>query len=214
MKLMTHARRKQAIVGVVGLAALGAGAYAITNQLSDDKPRAAFVVPADVPTSPSPSPSSSVVADAPPPRKATTSVSTATKTKKQQIDSVRGTAAKTAKQVERPVTSMKVNEADVTVKKVPVAAGTLQVVSASQDLTGKRELAWVQGQKGDKVGPAVCTQKISLVAGQAPRERKTLLLCWRTSAGKSVYTIAINPKGKPSAARSVAELNKVWSSLS
>ena len=27
------------------------------------------------------------------------------------------------------------------------------------------------------------------------------------------YTIAIDPKGKPSAARSVAELNRVWSAL-
>jgi len=213
---MTHARRKQAIVGIVGLAALGAGAYLVTEQLSDDKPRAAFVVPADPPVSspavspPSPSPSSSSPAEEPPRKKATTSA----KTKKQQIDEVRGTAAKAAQQVQRPVTSMKVNEADVTVKKIPVAAGTLQVVSAPQDLTGKRELAWVQGQKGDKVGPAWCTQKISLATGVPPATRDTLLICWRISAAKSVYTIATAPKGKPSAARSVAELNKVWSALS
>ncbi|GLZ01700.1 hypothetical protein [Actinoplanes sp. NBRC 103695] len=214
---MTHARRKQVIVGVVGLAALGAGAYAITDQLSDDKPRAAFVVPADVPTS-SPSSASAEPADAPAPRKkATTSASTATttgtKTKKQQIDAVRGAAAEAAQQAQRPVTSMKVNEADVTVKKVPVPAGTLQVVSAPQDLTGKRELAWVQGQKGEKVGAAACTQSITLAEGVPPKKRDTLLICWRISAAKSVYTIAIDPKGKPSAARSVAELNRVWSAL-
>jgi hypothetical protein len=88
------------------------------------------------------------------------------------------------------------------------------VVSAPQDLTGVRELAWVAGQKGDRVGSASCTQSITLAAGAPPRKRDTLLICWRVSAAKSVYTIATNPKGKPSAERSVAELNKVWSTIS
>jgi cytoskeletal protein RodZ len=218
MKLMTHARRKQAIVGIVGLAALGAGAYVATDHLTGSSPTAQPAPPPVV------EPTSAVASPEPPTqtpeKKATTSehsaapsATPATKTRKQQIDEVRGTAAKAAGQVERPVVSATVDDADVTVKKVPVGAGMLQVMSARQDLTGKRELAWVSGQSGDKVGEASCTQKISLVAGAPPKKRDTLLICWRVSTAKSVYTVAVNPKGKPSAALSVSELNKVWSSF-
>jgi hypothetical protein len=212
---MTHARRKQAIAGVVGLAALGAGAYLVTDQLTDAEPKAAFVAPAAVPSAPSAessppaAPPAAEAAEAPPAKTAP-----AAKTRKEQIDEVRGTAAKAAGQVERPVTSMRVNEANVTVKKIPQSSGILQVFSAPEDLTGKRELAWVQGQKGVKVGSSNCTQSITLAEGMPPKKRDTLLICWRVSAAKSVYTIATNPKGKPSAARSVAELDKVWSALS
>src|SRR4051812_14455066 len=41
MELMTNARRKLAIVGVVGLAAvMGSGAYVLTDHLAGDKPTA------------------------------------------------------------------------------------------------------------------------------------------------------------------------------
>lgn len=228
---MTNARRKQAIVGIAGLAVLGAGAYVVTDRVAGDEPRvvseagavatevpsvtapvtepAATAAPTQTPRKDAASPAKSATTKAAPPPSSTP----ATKTRKQQIDEVKGSAAKAAQEVQRPVTSATVNAADVTVKKVPTASGQLQVFSAPQDLTGKRELAWVLGQKGDKVGAASCTQKISLVAGEPARKRDTLLICWRTSAAKSVYTIAIDPEGKPSAQRSVGELDKVWSAM-
>jgi hypothetical protein len=89
---------------------------------------------------------------------------------------------------------------------------TLKVVSAREDLTGKRELVWV-ADDGVRVGTSRCTQNFRIQPGSKARVRPTLLMCWRTSAQRSVYTIAVDLDGPPSKLRSVAEINKVWSTL-
>jgi hypothetical protein len=90
--------------------------------------------------------------------------------------------------------------------------GTLKVVSALADLTGQQELAWVAGP-GDRVGDAECSQRIRLSPDVPVLVHPTLLLCWKTSATKSVYTLAVDPKGKPSAQVSVAALDRQWARL-
>ncbi|MEU8813362.1 hypothetical protein [Actinoplanes sp. NPDC048796] len=88
----------------------------------------------------------------------------------------------------------------------------LRVVTARSDLTGQRELGWV-ADEGEKVGDARCTQTVKLSNNPVARKRPTMVICWRTSATKSVYTVMINLDEKPSKTRSVAALDKAWAKL-
>jgi len=88
----------------------------------------------------------------------------------------------------------------------------MRIVSARGNLTGQGALAWVVDD-GEKVGHAHCTQKIQLSNNPKPKVRPTLLLCWRTSATRSVYTLAVNLDGPPSKKASIAALEKAWAKL-
>ncbi|GAB7049691.1 hypothetical protein [Catenuloplanes indicus] len=88
----------------------------------------------------------------------------------------------------------------------------MKVASARADLTGYRELSLIT-EKFDRVGDTRCTKTIRTSPDVPPRERPTLLLCWRISATKSVYTVAVDMDGKPSRAESVAALEKRWNEL-
>ena len=90
--------------------------------------------------------------------------------------------------------------------------GILRVVSSRSDLTGQRELAWI-ADRGDPIGDARCTQKIRLSNNAKADVRKTLLICWRTSADRSVFTVAVRLDGKPSRRTSLAAIEKGWSQL-
>jgi hypothetical protein len=89
---------------------------------------------------------------------------------------------------------------------------TLRVVTAKGDLTGQRELAWA-ADEGRVVGNARCTQNFRLNPGDPAGVRPTMLLCWRVSETKSVFTVAVDLNGKPSEKESVATIEKAWSSL-
>ena len=88
----------------------------------------------------------------------------------------------------------------------------LRVVSAPGDLTGQKALAWVVDD-GKRVGDANCTQKIKLSNNPTARTRPTLLLCWRTSTKRSVYTLLVDLDGKPSTDKSITALNEAWSAM-
>jgi hypothetical protein len=88
---------------------------------------------------------------------------------------------------------------------------TLRIVSAKGDMTAQDELAWVDG--GHRAGPVTCTQDFRF-SGDAPAQfRPTMLVCWRTSATKSVYTVMVDQRGKPSESASVAALSREWRTL-
>ena len=89
---------------------------------------------------------------------------------------------------------------------------TLRVVSARTDLTGTRELAWA-ADAGHLVGDARCTQNVRLTPTAPARVRPTLLLCWRTSAERSAYTVAVDLDHRPSERDSVASLDQAWARL-
>jgi len=89
---------------------------------------------------------------------------------------------------------------------------TLRVVSARGDLSGQRELAWV-ADSGHQVGDARCTQNFRIGPSAAPRVRPTMMLCWRTSAHRSVYTVAVDVQHPPSEKASVATIDQVWGQL-
>jgi len=89
---------------------------------------------------------------------------------------------------------------------------TLRVVSARGDLTGQRELAWV-ADAGHPVGDALCSQNFRFNPGSSAGPRPTMLICWHTSADRSVYTVAVDIDHPPSERASVATIDRVWSTL-
>jgi hypothetical protein len=92
------------------------------------------------------------------------------------------------------------------------AGATMRLVSARSDLTGQQELGWV-ADKGEPVGKARCTKKIQLSNNSKAGVRKNLLICWRTSATKSVFTVTVDRDGKPSKRKSVAAIAKRWAEM-
>src|SRR2546423_606895 len=106
-------------------------------------------------------------------------------------------------------------EAGVTVTNfgsMPKDHHTLRVVSGRMDLSGRHELAWA-ADTGHPVGDARCTQNYRIGPSSAPRVRPTMLLCWRTSAHRSVFTVAVDIEHRPSEQDSVDTIDRVWSTL-
>ncbi|MCA2215927.1 hypothetical protein [Jidongwangia harbinensis] len=228
-------RRRTAVAGVVGLAAvLGGGAFLMTDHLTDEpaavtadagasaplEPPADGAPPAATADSPSPGPARTPAGAkaAPSPAPAATTAKPRPRTTAEIIDALKGAAAKATDNVKRaPVgPGAPLSDADVKVTESGApsdAAGMLRVVSAAGNLAGQRELGWVSGLKGEKVGAARCSQTIRLSPNAPARERPTLLLCWRTSATKSVYTLAVNHHKRPSKQASVAALTRAWNQL-
>ncbi|MBB4745726.1 hypothetical protein BJY16_009185 [Actinoplanes octamycinicus] len=144
--------------------------------------------------------------------KATTSMSV-----QEEIEAARDAAAKAGYPLKRPLQPKPKTNAsgpvEVTNKGTLKEDGaTLRTVSARYDLTGQRELLWTAGES-KKVGKAECTQTFRFDNDSKPKERSTMLLCWRTSDAKSVLTVAVTMKGRPSAKKTVAALEKKWKQM-
>ncbi|MFI7547999.1 hypothetical protein [Actinoplanes sp. NPDC049599] len=223
-------RRKQVFAGVAGVAVLGAGAFLVTSQLADEtrtetRDAAALAPAVGDSGDPSASATASASASASPSPSATVSPSvkpsppTLSKAERERVRVVRSAAAKASSKVHRPLVPRNggatVAAADLNVSvigSVQKNGEELRLYSARQDLTGQKELAWVTDDH-ERVGTASCTQKIRLSQDVKARERPTLLICWRTSTEKSVYTVAVKMDGRPSASKSVATINKEWARL-
>ena len=221
-------RRQQAIAGVAGLAVLGAGAYLVTAQVVDntrtETKDAAALAPA--PLEPHP-PSASESASAEPSESASASASPSavtpappapskTLTAEQRVAKARAAASKAGYPVKRGlVPTAKVAAGPVSVRNTGSLqqGGTMRIVSAPYDLTGTRELLWA-ADEGNPAGDDVrCTQNFKLSNDTEARVRPSMLLCWRTSAGKSVVTVAVARKGKPASAASVAVIDREWAKI-
>jgi hypothetical protein len=220
--------RKQAIAGVAGLAAvLGGGAFFATDALTRGSGSIAPDTRALAPVAPSASSSASAAQSSPKPssrapavgvsRTSTPSAQARPKTAAERVAAARSAAAKDGVPVQRPVpqaTAAAVVE-DLTVTEsgsLRRDRGTLRVVSARGDLAGQRELAWV-ADGGYAVGDARCSQTFRFANNATPARKANLLVCWRTSAGKSVYTVTVNLDGRPSKRDSVAALDQEWNRL-
>jgi hypothetical protein len=215
--------RGRLAAGAIGLAAVvGGTTFALVNVSGEEARTAVAEVAAPAPvTSESVAPSASTVPSGPVSSAGTTVVEMPSRT----VTALPSTAA------ERKASALRAGAGDVKVQR-PLIEGPqlpgeitvsergsvredgkmLRVVSARKDLTGYDELAWVAGA-GKRVGSSRCTQEIRLSNEQKPKKRPTLLLCWRTSAERSVYTVAVNVKQKPSQRESVAAINKAWAKL-
>jgi hypothetical protein len=100
----------------------------------------------------------------------------------------------------------------VTIGSLPVNHRSFRIVSGRTDLSAFRELAW-RADAGQAVGDARCTQTFRFNASMPPGERPTTLLCWRTSATRSAYTLAVDLDKRPSSTESVALLDRAWNGL-
>ncbi|HEX8344216.1 MAG TPA: hypothetical protein VF657_05665 [Actinoplanes sp.] len=225
-------RRKQAVAGGVGLAALlGAGAFLVTQQRADDSrttltnvgaPTLALSV--DPATSPSESTAASTAATSPSaaasasPRSATprpaASPSLPPEVAK-RIAAARRAAEKDGVPVLRPVPQATADVAEVKVANtgsLKEDKQTMRLVSGRGDLSGQKELAWV-ADDGQVVGSSRCSQTFKLANNTKPERKPNLLICWRTSATKSVYTVAVDLDGDPSEQKSVAAIDAEWKRL-
>jgi hypothetical protein len=221
-------RRKQVIIGVVGLAVLGAGTALVTDRIADSNSTVTADTAALAPAAPevltdSPSASAAPSSASASASASATSASAApsespAKSRKDSIAEVRELARQPNNNVRRPPAKADAFEVDDEDLKITSTGSlkddkaTLKVVSARQDLTGQRELSWA-ADEGKLVGKVRCTQKVRFAEGAPAVEKPTLLLCWRTSEAKSVYTLAVNLTGKPSTKRSVTAVNKEWKKL-
>ena len=223
-------RRKQAAVGAVGLAAvLGGGAFAVTEAVTRDS---GSVTPEPAALAPK-TPTTAATASTPAVRKTTASrppavsvsrtpspspaESARPKTAAERVAAARSAAAKDGVKVQRPLPAVTAAGApsDLTVTDSGSQGedgGTLRVVSARGDLTGYKELSWV-ADDGDPVGSARCSQTFRFADNAKPARKPNLLVCWRTSAAKSVYTVMVDLDGHPSEQDSVAALAKRWAAM-
>ena len=222
-------RRKLAVAGAAGLAAiLGGGAFLLTDALTDEPKtttsEVAALAPQAAPASVAPSASdgsSSAVRRtpaSPAAQRATPAPSQKPKTFRERLTQAREANEKAGTTPRNPLrpTNGVITPAAVTVQEsgsVRKDGRSLRVMSARSDLTGQRELAWVAG-KGERVGTARCSQNFQLSNSVKPKVRPTLLVCWRTSATKSVYTVSVDVKRPPSKQASVAAIDEAWAKLS
>ncbi|XVU23493.1 hypothetical protein ACQPZJ_40555 [Actinoplanes sp. CA-054009] len=221
-------RAKQAVVGVAGLAVLGAGAYFVTTQVTDRNattetrdagamaPLASPATATPPPASPEPTAEADTVA---PTKGAIKQTSSPTPTPSEslnvdeQIKKAREKAAKDGHPVQRALTAAPgAKTGPVNKRNEQLPNGTLRVITAKHDLTGSGELLWA-ADKGKKTGSMSCTQNFKFSNNSKPSVRPNMLLCWRTSAGKSVVTVLVDQDGKPSTEKSAEVISSEWAKL-
>jgi hypothetical protein len=222
-------RLKKAAVAVVGLGAVGGGAYFATTLLSGNPPGYVSGGPdALAPVAPAPSPSASVAASpsrTPPegpspgpqigtrngvPQSARPSPTPSIPDDQVAAAQVGGLLA-AAPQPAR--SGMGIASGPVTVSTETGTDGSsIRVVAARYDLTG-RWSPLSPGDQGHAVGDARCTAKLAALPGGPASERPTMLMCWRMSPLKSVVTVAIRPQSRPLAGASVDVLDRSWKAM-
>lgn len=225
------ARRMQIAAGVTGLAALlGGGAYVITDRIvNHDDSAVTQDVGALAPVAPGAVSEPSAAASLSVATTASSSPTSATPSAKptaspmrspdsaavrKQIQAARDAAAKDGIPLQRPLQQRgkMVAESQISTRTEQTSEGTIRISSAKADLSGQGDQL-LAADNGTLVGHARCAHKVHFSADAAPREIPTLLLCWRTSSQRSVVTIAVAKKGRPSAAASAATIDREWSKL-
>jgi hypothetical protein len=225
--------RRQLAIGTVGLAAvLGGGAYLLTPQLVDrqhnvaapDSVRLAPVTPAQataesvpfVSSGGSASPSTSVpasasgsLAESPSPSRSPDSAAV-----RRQIDQARAAAAKAGHPLQRQlITKGELPaSAGLTTRMERTANGTLRITSAKGDLTGREDQV-LAADDGTPVGDVRCTQNFHFANNATPRKIATMMLCWRTSATRSVLTLGVTRQGPPSPSMYTPVIDREWAKL-
>ncbi|HEY0532666.1 MAG TPA: hypothetical protein VGD29_13835 [Actinoplanes sp.] len=220
-------RLKKAAVAVVGLSALGGGAYFATTLLAGNPPGYVSGGPdALAPVAPQPSPSPS--ASPSPPRSEGPSPGPQPGTRNAVRQSARPSPTPSipddevaADQVSRLLEAspqpaapgMAIAGGPVTVSSETGTDGSsIRIVAARYDMTG-RWSPLSPGDSGQAVGDARCTAKLAAVPGGPVSERPTMLMCWRMSPLKSVVTVAIRSHGRPLAGASVNVLDRNWTAM-
>ncbi|WIM94935.1 hypothetical protein ACTOB_006994 [Actinoplanes oblitus] len=220
-------RRKQALVGATGLAAVLAGAGFLATQLMQASqpslPEPAALAPATTQT-PSDAPVTSDVPTQPPASRATKPAQAAKRSPtptpsvdrakiEQEIAAARASAAADGVPLKRPLTAPNGVQEATSVRTESTREGSVRITTAHYDLTGHQPLL-IAADRGKPVGGGVrCTNKVRFSANAPAVERPSLLLCWRTSSERSVVTMATNPSGEPDPQDSVKIIDREWATL-
>ncbi|GAA4590288.1 putative low-complexity protein [Actinoplanes octamycinicus] len=216
-------RRSQAIFGASALAALALGGALVATQHSGDQESKAEPGRARMPAATGQAGSTRAGADKAAPKEAEAkqqtqdgAVAKQPRTKEERIAAVREAAAKHTTKINYPLppppSGRMLTDAELHAKVTRDGGETRRLYSARTDLTGQKELAWVT-EDHQTIGAVSCTDKVRFSATTPAKARPTLLICWRISDARSVYTVAVNPDGKPSLKRSVAAIEKEWSRM-
>jgi hypothetical protein len=227
-------RRRKLVAGISGLAVvLGVGAFYATgslahkDQIAPDAGALTPFAPADSPTPTPTQPTGTAAATrtglavgpswspSPDLSKTAPSATASPKSAEQEVRDAREAAAKDGVPLMRPRPTTTLAAAAVTATdsgSLKKDGTTLRLVSARGDLTGQRELGWVAGG-AKRYGDATCSQTMQFANNEKPKKIANLLICWRTSATRSVATVMVNVNGHPSRAASVAALDKRWKEL-
>jgi len=216
--------RARFAIAAVGLAAgLGAGAYVITDNLVN-RSATTTEIGALAPQSPdggaaSGTPAPSVTsASVESPQVSPSSQSVAQSISPEVVKKIREAREKMAKdgvKVDHPAApqaAQATSDVSMSTTGSLKEGGILRVVAAREDLTGQRELAYVAGGLMRHRG-VLCSQTFKFSTNPAPRKRPNLVMCWRTSADRSVITMVVDPKGHPSPDKAVNALEKKWRSM-
>lgn len=212
------ARHRRATAGVAGLAGvLGTGAYVLTAQVTTDRTTttsrdAAIGAVATASAGPSGTP---VPPNSSTPPAAETSASPIPSKVVEEIKEARRKMADDGVPVKRPAVPKATATADdvrVATKGSLSEGGIVRMVTARGDLTGQRELAWVAGGVAEYRN-VPCSQTIRFSTSSRPEKKPNLLVCWRTSAKKSVVAIVVDPKGHPSREKAVDALEQKWRNM-
>jgi hypothetical protein len=230
-----HSRKRRlAVAGVVVLAALlGGGAYLITAKVTGGQHTDAGDTGALVPMVTTPAVGDTAGSGEPTPATATATPKPTISTKQavkqslspspiptesmsveDQIKAARELAAREGHPLQRALTTAPGVAAAEAVQERNEARpnGSLRIVTARSDLTGQRELLWA-ADGGTRYGDVTCTQNFRFSNNSKPTIRPTLLLCWRTSARKSVATVLVDREGKPSTTECARIIDEEWAKL-
>lgn len=224
-------RTRIALIGTGGAAVVLAGGALLAAQASDSRqslPEPAALAPLSTATPTMSESAPAVMASAAPSEaagsaSAPASPSPSLKKKEErkqktseevrkEIKEARAKAAADGVPLKRPL-KQKAAEVAVNERTVTSGGGTIRITTARGDLTGQRALS-IAADEGERVGDGVrCTNRIRFSEGVPAQERPTVLLCWRTSAKRSVVTMAVTPEGKPAPADSIALIRQEWTKL-
>ncbi|GIE92928.1 hypothetical protein [Paractinoplanes rishiriensis] len=133
---------------------------------------------------------------------------------RQKIDAAHKAMAKDGVKITRPLDGKKATGDAITRTGGSLSQdeGITRVTTAKYDLTGQKELRWVV-DGGKKTGTATCTQKFRFSRDKPATERPNMLMCWRTSAQRSVVAVTVVKEGKPSTEANLKVLAREWGKL-
>jgi hypothetical protein len=133
---------------------------------------------------------------------------------KKRITAARETAEKAGFPLQRPLepTGTVAGVTSETTQRLPDGT-TLRITTANRDLSGQRPLLWA-ADDGEPRGNSLCTQKFRFSQSDSGHTRPTMLMCWRTSADRSVAVLAVAPTGTPSRQATTKVVDREWKKLS
>jgi hypothetical protein len=212
-------RRKQAVAGIAGAAAVLAGAgFLATRLMNEEQP--SFPEPAALaPQSPA--------ADDTTPEEPEPSVTRTTKIKKHaapvERSPVMSPEASRQASPDPAAEARASNAVDELRERLGISQrtyvadrtfgnGTIRVVTARRDLTGEREML-LAGDQGEPAGDGVrCTAAIRSQP-EVPMDEPATLMCWRTSASRSVIIMTSATGGESLAAECAEVIEREWARL-